>query len=69
MNIEGQDMETHEIFVVPTGNANITKEPYFQPISPVIKYQTRQDFDDKEAPKDSVAPIDNIQKSMEDFVA
>ena len=28
-----------------------------------------EDLDDKEAPKDSVAPSDNIEKAKEDFVA
>ena len=29
MNIEGQDMETDQLFVVPIGNAKITEEIEF----------------------------------------
>ena len=35
----------------------------------MLKYQAREDLDDKEAPRDSVAPIDKIEKSKEGFVA
>ena len=30
MNIEGQEMETYQIFVVPMGNTKITEEIDFQ---------------------------------------
>ena len=33
----------------------------------MIKYQSGDDLDDKEAPKDSVAPSDNTEKSKEDL--
>ena len=33
----------------------------FQAKAPVIKYQEMEDLDDKEAPKDSVSPSDNIE--------
>ena len=46
----------------------ITEEIEFFPRALVLKYQARGDFYDKEAPKDSVAPSDNIEKSREDFV-
>ena len=35
----------------------------------MLKYQAREYWGDKEAPKDSVAPSDNIEKAKEDFVA
>ena len=35
----------------------------------MIKYQARKDLDNKEVPKDSVAPRDIIYKSKEDFLA
>ena len=35
----------------------------------MLKDQTRGYFDYKEAPKDSVAPSDNIEKIKEDFLA
>ena len=68
MNIEGQEMETYQFFVVPTGNAKITEEPEFHPIALLLKYQARENLDDKEAPKDSVAPSNNIEEAKEDFV-
>ena len=69
MNIEGQKMETYKIFVVPMGNEKNTQEVEFQPRATVIKYQARKDLDNKEVPKDSVAPRDIIYKSKEDFLA
>ena len=47
MNIEGQYMETCQIFLFPMGNAKITEELEFHPISPVLKFQAREDLDDK----------------------
>ena len=38
MNIEGKDMETNQIFVVPMVNAKITEEIEFHPREPMIKY-------------------------------
>ena len=35
----------------------------------MLKYQTRDHLDNREAPKDSVSPSDNIEKEKEDFVA
>ena len=35
----------------------------------MIKYQAREDLDDKEAPKYSGSPCDDTEKSKEDFVA
>ena len=52
MNIESQDMETYQIFVVQMDNAKITEELEFHPRSPVLKYQAREDLGDKESPKD-----------------
>ena len=52
MNIEGQDMETYKIFVVPIDNANITEEIEFHTRAPVLQYQSREDLDDKQSPKD-----------------
>ena len=69
MNSEVQDIETYKIFVVPVGNGKNTEEIEFHPRAPVIKYESREDLDDKEVPKDSVAPSDNIEKAKEDFVA
>ena len=37
--------------------------------TPVLKYQAREDLDDKEALKDSVALSYNIEKARENFVA
>ena len=42
------------------GNTKITLEPDFHPRAPGIKNQAKEDFYYKEAPKDSVAPSDNI---------
>ena len=39
MNIEGQEMETYQFFVVPIGNAKITEETEFYPRALVLKYQ------------------------------
>ena len=47
MNIEGQDMETYQFFVVPIGNAKTMEVIDFHPISPVLKYKSREDFNDK----------------------
>ena len=38
MNIEGQEMETYQFFLVPIGNAKITEEIDFHPRAPVLKY-------------------------------
>ena len=62
MNIEGQDMETYQLILVPMSNTKITEELYFNPISPVLKYQAWEDLDNKEALKDSLASSDNIEK-------
>ena len=35
----------------------------------MLKYQAREDLDDKEAHKDSVAPSDNIEKPKEYVLA
>ena len=35
----------------------------------MIKYHAIGDLDDKDAPKDSVAPSDNIEKSKDNFVS
>ena len=69
MNIEGQEMETCKILVVPMGNTKITESTQFYPRLPVVKYQAREDSDDKEALKDSVPPSGSIEKMNEDFVA
>ena len=69
MNIKVQEMETYQIFVVPMGNTKITEEIEFHPRATVLKHQAREYFYDKEAPKYSVAPSDNIEKAKEDFVA
>ena len=52
MNIEGQEMETYQIFVVPMGNTKITEEIEFQApndwLSPSNKIEkSRDDLDDK----------------------
>ena len=47
MNIEGQDMEKYQFFVVTTGNAKITAEIEIHPKAPVLKYQAGKDLDDK----------------------
>ena len=47
MNIEGQEMDTYQFATFLIGNANITEEIEFQPRAPVIKYQAREDLDDK----------------------
>ena len=47
MNIEGQEMETYKIFLVPISNAKITEEIEFHPRAPVIKCQSREDLDVK----------------------
>ena len=52
MNIEVQDMETYQFFVVPIVNLKITGELEFLPRAPVLKYKARADLYDKEAPKD-----------------
>ena len=46
MNIEGQEIETYQIFFVPTSNAKIIKLE-FQPRAPVPKDQAMEDLDDK----------------------
>ena len=38
MNIEGQDLETYQFFVVRIGNLKITEEIEFHPRAPVLKY-------------------------------
>ena len=60
MNIEGQDMETYQIYLIPMGKVKITEELKFHPRAPVLKYQAGGDLYYKEAPKDSEALIDNI---------
>ena len=47
MNIEGQDIETYQLFSVLIGNAKITEEIEFHPRAPVIKCQSREDLDVK----------------------
>ena len=69
MSIEDQEMETYQIFLVPMGNTKTTEYIEFHPRAPVLKNQEMEDLDDKEAPKDSVAPSNNIEKAREDFVA
>ena len=69
MNIEGQEMETYQIFVFPIGDANITEEVWFHPRAPVLKYQAREYWYDKEVPKNSVAQSDDKEKAKENFVA
>ena len=74
MNTEVQDMETCQIFVVPMGNTKITEELYFQaPKDSVTSSnnmeKSRDNLDDKETHKDSLAPSDKIEKEREDFVA
>ena len=66
MNIERQEIEAYQIFVVPMSNAKIIKTE-FRPREPVPKYQSTEDLDDKEAPKDSVSPCDNIEKGKRVF--
>ena len=44
-------METYEVFAVRIVNEIITEEIEFSPKEPVIKYQSRGDLNDKEAPK------------------
>ena len=68
MNIEGQDTETYQIFVVPIGNAKITEEIEFQPRATVLKYKARGDLYYTEAPADSVSRSDNIEKGKGYFV-
>ena len=51
------------------GNVKITEEPEFHLRAPVLKDQARDDLDDKEEPKYSVSPSDNIERAKEDFVA
>ena len=46
-------------------NAKITEEIQFHPRPTVLKYKAREDLNDKEAPKDSIAPSDNIEKAKE----
>ena len=43
-------MERYQLFAVPIGNAKITEEIEFHPRPPVIRYQSRENLDDKEAP-------------------
>ena len=62
-------METYQIFVFPVGNAKIIEEIEFHPRAPVLKHQASDGLDDKEAPKDSLSPSENIEKAKEDFVA
>ena len=62
MNIEGQEMEKYQIFVFVMVNAGITEELEFQIRESVLKNQSREDLDDKEAPKYSLAPIDKTEK-------
>ena len=38
MNIEGREMETYKLFIVPIGNAEITEEIEFHSRPPVLKY-------------------------------
>ena len=59
-------METYQIFVVPIGKTN-HRINIFHPRVPVVKYQARYYLDYKEAPKDSVAPSDNIEKFRKGF--
>ena len=47
MNIEGQEMETYQLFVVLIGSAKILEEIEFHPREPVIQYQAREDLNDK----------------------
>ena len=47
MNIEGQEIVTYQIFVVPMSNAKISEDLEFYPRAPVLKYQARGDLDDK----------------------
>ena len=62
-------METYRIFVIPMGDAIITQEIEFHSRAPVIKYQAREYLDYKKAPKNSIAPSNNTEKSKKDFVA
>ena len=68
MNIEGQEMKTYQIFVVPICNTKIIQEIQIHPREPFLKYQVRDNLDDKQSLKDSVALSDHIEKSKEDFV-
>ena len=52
MNIEGQEMETYQLFLVSMGNEKITEGTEFHQRAPVLKYQAREDLYYKEAPKD-----------------
>ena len=38
INIEGQQMETYQIFLFPVGNTRITEELDVHPRAPVLKY-------------------------------
>ena len=44
-------METYQIFLVPMVNTKITEKMEFQPRTPVLKNQAREDLDDKGSPK------------------
>ena len=56
-------METYQIFLVPMVNAKNYRITMVSSNINRAKYQARDDLDDKEAPKDSVAPSDNIEKA------
>ena len=60
-------METYQIFVVPMDITKIEEGKKFHSRAPVLKYQAREDLDDKEALEYSVAPSDNIEKIKEDL--
>ena len=62
-------METYQIFVFLMVNEKITEELEFRLRAWVLKYQAREYWGDKEAPKDSVAPSDNIEKAKDCFVS
>ena len=56
MNVEVQEMETYQLFVVLIFNAKVTEEIEFCPRAIIPKYESREYLDDKEAPNYSVAP-------------
>ena len=46
----------------------LIEELEFHPGEPILKYQARENFYDKELTKDCVEPSDNKEKIKEDFV-
>ena len=54
-------MKAYQFFAVLIVNKKITEEPEFHPREPVIKYQAREDFGFKKAPKVSLVTRDKIK--------